>query len=491
MKLSPLSFNLNNQIRNNKIQNQPRLKPMASDSISFSAKIPENIQAELKYKTLRECKDGYGNNIAVSQDSKVLELLQQLKDDTSVSPEFKARILLQNPDDSIGNPLYERIDRSKMGNITGMYDYKVAKALIEAAPDVETTKKQLLTPETRIPLFNADKNGARLLLGASPDDETLRAQIFAKDSRGLRAFWLADKETQEVILSYCDKETRRELLANPKDVIRVFHENKLEQLLALAEDEETKLLMLQASEHGENLLHKSSADNVYYFAQELEEHPEVLKKLLLQKDCLGRIPMSYCHGKLAKAAVLFEISPDDETKKAQLLAKPGYSGENLAYLAMVSEDRRDNPLKNYLYYLMASPDDETLIGQLNARTDYNKTPLKSKLIYRDYVKILEKLENIETKKQLLLGTWVQEKESGGRKIEVECSIDGKLKKPNGVGSGLLIESFGNSLLEIIADDSTTEEEALELIGRYKDLTSSATKEYLTQLEKYFTEQVDK
>ena len=43
MKLSPISFNLNNQVRNNKIQNQSRLKPMASDSISFSAKIPYNV----------------------------------------------------------------------------------------------------------------------------------------------------------------------------------------------------------------------------------------------------------------------------------------------------------------------------------------------------------------------------------------------------------------------------------------------------------------
>ena len=112
---------------------------------------------------------------------------------------------------------------------------------------------------------------------------------------------------------------------------------------------------------------------------------------------------------------------------------------------MTIEDRVCNPLKHYSYYLMASPDDETLIGQLNARTDYNKTPLKSKLIYRDYVKILEKLENIETKKQLLLETWTEEKESGGRKAKVELSPDCKLKKPNGELSGLLIERFGNSL----------------------------------------------
>ena len=43
MKLSPISFNLNNQIRNNKIQNQPRLKPMASDCVSFGANIPQSV----------------------------------------------------------------------------------------------------------------------------------------------------------------------------------------------------------------------------------------------------------------------------------------------------------------------------------------------------------------------------------------------------------------------------------------------------------------
>ena len=71
--------------------------------------------------------------------------MQQLKDDTSVSPEFKTRILLQSPNGSTDNALYERIDRStRGGNIGGMYDFAVAKALIEASPDVETTKKQLL-----------------------------------------------------------------------------------------------------------------------------------------------------------------------------------------------------------------------------------------------------------------------------------------------------------------------------------------------------------
>ncbi|MBQ9150132.1 hypothetical protein IJX73_04290 [bacterium] len=43
MKLSPISFNLNNQVRNNKIQNQPRLKPMASDCVSFGATIPRSV----------------------------------------------------------------------------------------------------------------------------------------------------------------------------------------------------------------------------------------------------------------------------------------------------------------------------------------------------------------------------------------------------------------------------------------------------------------
>ena len=43
ISLSPLSFNLNNQVKNNKNQNQPRLKPMASDCVSFSANIPKSV----------------------------------------------------------------------------------------------------------------------------------------------------------------------------------------------------------------------------------------------------------------------------------------------------------------------------------------------------------------------------------------------------------------------------------------------------------------
>ena len=52
MKLSPISFNLNNQIRNNKIQNQPKLKPMASDSVSFGANIPKSAFQEASNNAL-------------------------------------------------------------------------------------------------------------------------------------------------------------------------------------------------------------------------------------------------------------------------------------------------------------------------------------------------------------------------------------------------------------------------------------------------------
>jgi len=52
MKLSPVSFNLNNQTRNNKIQNQPRLKPMAFDSVSFSANIPKSVFQEASNNAL-------------------------------------------------------------------------------------------------------------------------------------------------------------------------------------------------------------------------------------------------------------------------------------------------------------------------------------------------------------------------------------------------------------------------------------------------------
>lgn len=52
MKLSPISFNLNNQIRNNKIQNQPRLNPMTSDCVSFGANIPKSVFQEVSNNAL-------------------------------------------------------------------------------------------------------------------------------------------------------------------------------------------------------------------------------------------------------------------------------------------------------------------------------------------------------------------------------------------------------------------------------------------------------
>ena len=500
MKLSPISSNLNNQIRNNKIQNQPKLRPMASDSISFSAKIPENIQAELRYNALQETTNGRDTAISASKDPKIVELLQKLRKDTTISSGFKRKILLQKPNGLIYNPLVMRIQESacnsqNMSLLQKNTDYQVAKALLEASPDVETTRQLLLTPNRdEIPLFGAGKDEAKLLLAASPDKETLRAQVFARNKYGERAIEVADKTTRKVILSFCDKQMKKELLTNPADVKRIFMDGKIEELLALAGDKETRLQILQSSENGVNLLHRSGGDYVKYFALKLRRHPEILKKLLLQKDECGRLPMDWCNSDLNVANDLFEISPDKETRRAQLLAHPGQYGERLVVLSEKYDLEEFNPLQKPIYYLKASPDDKTLFSQLDSVVHYRacSKPIKSCLGYCEYTEVLQTFKSVQNKKKFLLDTWQETEPSMYGPMPCMNSVAQKMKKLYDscyYKNGEEVEKFGKILIEIINDDSTTEQEALELIELYKDSVSSATREYLSQLVGYFKVQL--
>lgn len=484
MKISPLYFNLNNQVKNNRVQ---RLAPMACDSVSFSAKIPANLNAELKYKSLQEQDNTGYLKIKVSEDPEIVKLLQELKEDTAVSPEFKTKILLQDPNGKEYNPLVSRI--SKCGK-DDVINYEVAKALIEASPDIETTKRQLLTPIDSIPLFHADAKGAKLLLSASPDRETLRAQVLAKDSSGRKAIWGRSQTKRDTIWSFCDKELKKELLTQPEDIFNAYYNDGLKVRLNRAEDEETKLQMLQATnEHGYNLFHIVRGEEfLKYLAEQLKDHPEVLKKLLLQRGSDGKLPMDRSWGNYDRAAALFELSPDDETRKAQLLAKPGDYDDSLVVLCKC---RNLDPM----YYLKASPDDETLIKQLNSGKHGDRYDIiRGQLDYSECTEVLQTFKNVENKKEFLLGTWKEYEHTSARypkKVTLsQAQVIEKSYNERFAHRFDEVEKFSNALIEIIGDDSTTEEEAIKLIELYKGCTSKVTQNYLTQLEEYFKSQVE-
>ena len=108
-------FNTNlypNYLKQREIKAQPKLNNIATDTISFSAKIPQRIKAELKYQGLtRRDIEGNSNQLYSSTNPEILTLLRELKDDKDVTDEFKEKIL--RGDTQREYPLSIRIQLSK------------------------------------------------------------------------------------------------------------------------------------------------------------------------------------------------------------------------------------------------------------------------------------------------------------------------------------------------------------------------------------------
>ena len=251
MKLSPVSFNLNNQIRNNKIQNQPRLKPMASDCVSFGANIPEKLKTESKYR--------YLTGTVLSSDpkhsKKILEEYQNLKDDDSISDETKSKILLDPKNTSkTGQNFCYHVCQSKYGV---ELQYEIVKAMLEASPNDETTKKLLLS--------------------------------IRKGYDDCPVMWLAGAKERKLLFEF-------------------------------APDEQTVLDMIAlANNYSGNLFHNCKPEEISYLANKLQNRPAVLAKLLLQKGYRNYLPIG-TSGSIDEIVEYLKVSPDLTTLKMQLNA---------------------------------------------------------------------------------------------------------------------------------------------------------------------------
>ena len=379
--LSSPSINLN--LNRKFVNNGPKLTQLTTDTLSFSAQIPKNLKEQLKYKSLQEKEGETGSyKLAVSQDPQILDLLKALRFDENVTPEFKHNILLSDPDGKKNTAFISRISSAK-GHPEG-FDFQVAKAMIEASPNIETTQDQLLTRDNddQIPLHFADIETAKMLLESSPNDETLQKQITAKDRWKNTPFWKGTADLQKLILSYCTPEFKRELLTNSDDAIHAFYEGDFGRALSVVDDEEIFLQMLQVkNKAGCNLFHLSGPKNTEFFLKKLKNHPDILKKMLLQEDSSGCTPMwSLVDQRAEKAIKLYDAAPDDETKKAMLL-----SG-----IIVLDSQAPDAIRKGLIFYLEESPDDETLKIQLNKKLDYAgwSGPVKGALSAEKYVTVL-------------------------------------------------------------------------------------------------------
>ena len=319
MRLSPLSFNLNNQIRNSKIQNQPKLRPMASDSISFSAKIPANFRAESKYQKLLQVDEkGEMTYLAESKDREVLKLLKQMKDDDTVSDEFKINLLSKQ----CGMPFKTRV---KLGRKERDYHFKVALAMLDLMP--EGYKGRLLTTDA---LRKASPEMAKVLLSSHQEQQLLSGRWGYNTVRHEyeEPFVEADPKKRQAILACCDESLQRQLLV---DRYLVYH-RPLHEILDLAPNDQIKKDIFQVlTEYSENnILHGIDSDKLEYCLNRcgLKDFPDVLAKLLLQTNKKHYFPIETV-GSIA-AQMMLDAVPDEKTRNA-IFGRIAYDGQTIVH----------------------------------------------------------------------------------------------------------------------------------------------------------------
>lgn len=490
MRISPVGINYskyNNNLKNISINNNKTV----TDTISFSAQIPPRIKAELKYQSLiRRDIEGKSNQLYSSTNPEVITLLEQLKDDKDVTDEFKEKIIRGDLEREY--PLSIRIQLAKRDDEKTKFNLQVASALINASPNNEVKKKQLLTPsifaDKKIPLHHAKSiDVAQFLLDASPDEETRNAQLLAKDKEGnIPLFTINNRTVREYLLNSCSYEMQRKQLISATNLFGKINSTtrykEIDEDLSLAPDERTQLDMLKATDtSGQNVFHNASVDRAKYLLGKFKEHPNDLKEALLRKDNKGYIPITTCFNDAAP--ILLKASPDDETLKAQLLAR-NRNGERL-----ISIDKN-----NKMNYLMMSPDDETLLEQLFERITQDKqiVPVIETLDTKNLINIIEKLKSNSAKCKLLLSRWSVienrfDKENSTIQKAVDINLQKQLISPYGYNrfeKEYLSESIADILFEIIQDDTTSNKEAIDLMYRYYNIVTEEKRAYFDEIIEY-------
>jgi len=234
--------------------------------------------------------------------------------------------------------------------------------------------------------------------------------------------------------------------------------------------------------NGNNFLHYSKTrEDVDFVAKKLGIRKGVLKKMLLQENKYGNIPISTANLEAAKRMI--ELSPDKKTLKKQLLARAPYNNP-----MMVARKENDD----FREYLFMSPDDETFMKQLYAEREsaISYAPVIEHLSFGSITDVLNKIKSVQLKKEILFSSWKYHVKGGFlNPIEYEHNVVTSIRESlntsiRNFGTRSIeadCAKFGKVLVQIIRDSSTTDEEAIKLIQMYKEFTDSQTYECLEKI----------
>lgn len=507
MNISPvrLNFNVLQQKRQNVAQ-KDKLPQLASDSISFSAKIPENIKAEIKYGKLVD-KEGEGIKISHSDEPEILDLVVELKDDEKVSDKKKAKLLLSTlPKYPEVTAFYQRAKRTKYKSRTDEqkeFDRSVVKAMLDAAPSDEVKNKMLFTHSGSeyygyLPIHVCDFETMKLLLDASCDESVRQKQLTTPDEYKYgkkNVFWhnIKNPEVLKYILESCDEELQKKLVWDSKQVADYYYEKedfnmeKFAEILEAFPKEETAIDMLV--ENTEYLHKNPDRKNVLdFYIKKFENYPAEFKKILLTKGGWNNTILIKKCEKPESCKKLILASPDEETRRTQLFESKIFELD----------------FKNAVDYLFMAPTEKdfrlllgkTISAKEAVRYKYSDNfPIIGLLSFDQHLDVIGRLKTAADKKAYLLMDWQEPHRDtfGDLRGEITTTMDEEIKRGTNTSSFDVSaerkEAITKILLDVIEDDSTTSEEALELINKYIETISDSQKEAFKEMQEYFKEQV--
>ena len=423
-----------------------QLNQLTTDHVSFSGR-PRKIGT--KYDHLLEI-DRHPNSpynrqskLAVSQKPEILNLLEEMKDDKTTPAEIKRKILLTDNGGAFSERVALITQYSDYDNVhwnylikrddeVSKYNRAIVEAMLEAAPDDKTKHDLLLSrdKEWKTPLMkthiagrpSCDIEMIQILIKGSPDEKTLFEQVHAKDEEGNIVFWQLHSLAQKTILDLCTPEQQKEILTNPEAVIRTFNHGDIQSLLNAAD-----------------------------LAKDKNIKKTLLRNLLSENEN-SKLGIGYKHyqngqGVRVDAIKLLEATKDDVDLKKELLMS------GLIKCGC-----------NPTWFLVESPDQETLEAQLNM-TDNFGIDIKDNIeTPKDFASILGKIENAQTRKEFLLASW---KSSNGENTSTSKKIEDGL---NRWASHIpYSEEICEHVRATILDESTTEEEVSKLLEAYQGI----------------------
>ena len=176
MRLSPLSFNLNNQIRNTKTQNNTKqanvvmTKTLAYPAIQFGAEFSPGIMAALDLKPKLPTEE----SLKYGLSEEVVKQIDAFVNNETMSNEIKSKLLFQ-----AAKKVFKLYQSFNSGASVKFNDISL---FLSHCP--EETQVAILTDFDCIQgVLNVEKTISSFL-DLAPDDETKKAMLLAKDEHG-------------------------------------------------------------------------------------------------------------------------------------------------------------------------------------------------------------------------------------------------------------------------------------------------------------------